>query len=108
VVTSPTALADFGRCPRQYWYRQVLGIPERGGGGRRAALLGKVVHGVLEEIDLEAAPEDEIARRLDARPEALALGPADLAALAMDLTAAARALRADIAGGLEIVGREVP
>src|SRR5207249_3681811 len=80
----------------------------RGGGGRRAALLGKVVHGVLEEIDLEAAPEDEIARRLDARPEALALGPGDLAALAMDLTAAARALRADVAAGLEIVGREVP
>src|SRR5207253_10349551 len=73
VVTSPTALADFRRCPRQYWYRHVLWLPERGAGGRRATRLGTAAHGVLKDIDLAAAPEDEIARLVAARPEAPAL-----------------------------------
>jgi hypothetical protein len=108
VVTSPTALADFRRCPRQYWYRHVLGLPERGTGGVRATLLGTAAHGVLEALDLAAAPEAEIARCLAARPEALVLGRADLDALAADLGRAAAMLRAEVADGLEIVGREVP
>src|SRR5947199_80484 len=81
VVTSPTALADFRRCPRQHWYRHVLGLPERGTGGRRATRLGTAAHGVLEAVDLAAAPEDEIARLVTARPEALALRRSELAAL---------------------------
>src|SRR5207247_1481222 len=108
VVTSPTALADFRRCPRQHWYRHVLGLPERGTGGRRATRLGTAAHGVLEAIDLAAAPEDEIARLVAARPEALALRRSELEALAADLRAAAAALRGEIAAGLAIVGREVP
>src|SRR5262249_18178696 len=40
VVTTPTALGDFRRCPRQFWYRHVIGLPERGSGGTRAMLLG--------------------------------------------------------------------
>src|SRR5207245_9293863 len=55
VVTSPTALADFRRCPRQYWYRQVLGLPERGTGGLRATRLGTAAHGVLEAVDFATA-----------------------------------------------------
>ena len=108
IVTSPTALADFRRCPRQYWYRQVLGIPERGAGGTRATLLGTAAHGVLEALDLEALPDVEIRRHLDARPETLVLRPAERDALAADLGAAAAALRADVAAGFEITGREVP
>jgi ATP-dependent helicase/nuclease subunit A len=108
IVTSPTALADFRRCPRQYWYRHVLGLPERGTGGMRATLLGTAAHGVLEALDLEAAPDAEIRRHLDARPEALVLRAAEREALAADLAGAAAALRADVAAGLEIVGREVP
>jgi len=108
VVTSPTALADFRRCPRQHWYRHVLGLPERGTGGRRATRLGTAAHGVLEAVDLAAAPEDEIARLVTARPEALALRRSELEALAADLRAAAVALRGEIAAGLAIVGREVP
>jgi len=108
VVTSPTALADFRRCPRQHWYRHVLGLPERGTGGRRATRLGTAAHGVLEAVDLAAAPEDEIARLVTARPEALALRRSELEALAAELRAAAVALRGEIAAGLAIVGREVP
>ncbi|HYY06221.1 MAG TPA: UvrD-helicase domain-containing protein, partial [Candidatus Limnocylindria bacterium] len=48
VVTSPTALADFRRCPRRYWYRHLVGLPERGTGGVRATRLGTAAHGVLE------------------------------------------------------------
>jgi len=108
VVTSPTALADFRRCPRQYWYRHVVGLPERGTGGVRATRLGTAAHGVLEALDLAAAPDGEVARLLAARPEALALRRAELDALAGDLEAAAGALRAEMAAGLAIVGREVP
>src|SRR5213594_3005596 len=108
VVTSPTALADFRRCPRQYWYRHVLGLPERGTGGLRATRLGTAAHGVLEAVDFATAPDGEIARLVAARPEALALRPSELAALAADLRAATAALRGEIAAGLAIVGREVP
>ena len=104
VVTSPTALADFRRCPRQYWYRQVLGLPERGSGGTRAALLGTAAHAVLEAVALDGAADDEIVRRL----ATFALPPADVAAVASDVRTAVAALRDDVAAGLEIVGREVP
>jgi len=108
VVTTPTALAAFRRCPRQYWLRHVAGVAERGSGGARAALLGTAAHGVLETVDLAAAPDAEIARRLEARLEALVLPRRERVALAADLVAAARVLRAEVAAGLAIVGREVP
>src|SRR2546422_511854 len=78
LVTSPTALADFRRCPRQYWYRHVVHVPERGTGGGRAMLCGTAAHGVLEMLRPEAAGDGEIERLLAARPEALALRRADL------------------------------
>src|SRR2546427_5351264 len=96
------------RSPRQYWYRHVVGLPERGRGGVRATRLGPAAHGVLEAVDLAAAPDGEIARLVAARPEALALRPSELDALAVDLRAATAALRGEIAAGLAIVGREMP
>jgi ATP-dependent helicase/nuclease subunit A len=107
VVTSPTALADFRRCPRQYWYRHVLGVPERGRSGARMTLLGTVAHAVMERVDL-TDPEADVARRLAASPEALVLRDSEAAALAADLRVAARALADELAAGLELVGREVP
>src|SRR5207245_7882205 len=50
VVTSPTALADFRRCPRQHWYRHVLGLPERGTGGRRGTRPGAAPPGGREAL----------------------------------------------------------
>ena len=37
LMISPTALADFDRCPRQYWLRHGLGLPERSFEPERAA-----------------------------------------------------------------------
>jgi ATP-dependent helicase/nuclease subunit A len=107
VVTSPTALADFRRCPRQYWYRHVLGLPEAGTSGARMTLLGTAAHAVMERVDL-GDPEADVARRLAASPEALLLREAEAAALADDLRQAARTLAGELAAGLELVGREVP
>jgi ATP-dependent helicase/nuclease subunit A len=110
VVTTPTALADYRRCPRQYWYRHVLALPERGpGGGAGATRLGVAAHGILETVDFAAAPDrGDLGARVDARAEALVLSARQRTALADDLFAAVRALAADVAAGLEIVGREVP
>jgi ATP-dependent helicase/nuclease subunit A len=108
IVTTPTALADFRRCPRQFFYRQVLGLPEGGTGGTRATLLGKAAHGVLETIDLARAGGDDIRDAVAARPESVVLEAEAVARLTADLRAAAAALRAEIAAGLEVVGREVP
>src|SRR5262249_59632718 len=55
ITASPTALADFRRCPRQHWYRHVARVPERGAGGARAAWLGTAAHSVLEALPAEAA-----------------------------------------------------
>jgi ATP-dependent helicase/nuclease subunit A len=108
VVTSPTALADFRRCPRQFWYRHVIALPERGTGGLRATLLGTAAHGVLEAVDLGNAGEADIDGELAARPETLVLQSGELARLATDLRAAAAGIGAEIGAGLEILGREVP
>jgi ATP-dependent helicase/nuclease subunit A len=109
VATTPTALADFRRCPRQFFNRHVLGLPERGtGGGVRATLLGIAAHGVLETLDLARAGADGIEAAIAGRPECLALAPDVLGQLKSDLGAAAGALRAEVSRGLAIVGREVP
>jgi ATP-dependent helicase/nuclease subunit A len=108
LATSPTALADFRRCPRQYWYRHVLGLPENfGRSGARWTLLGTAAHAVMEHLDL-SDPEADVARRLAASPEALLLRESESAALAGDLRVAARTLADERAAGLEVVGREVP
>jgi ATP-dependent helicase/nuclease subunit A len=106
LTSTPTLLADFRRCPRQYWYRHVVGLPERGSGGARATLLGTAAHGVLETLDVDA--ETDVAARVAARPEVLALRPRDVEELTHSLEAAAAALRAERAAGLEVLGREVP
>ncbi|MFN8546187.1 MAG: UvrD-helicase domain-containing protein [Candidatus Binatia bacterium] len=108
VVTTPTALADFRRCPRQYWYRHVLGLPGRGGGGVHGRLRGTAAHGVLESIDLAAASDADVAAAVAQRPEALVLRRQECFELARDVTAAVTALRRELADGLELVGREVP
>jgi ATP-dependent exoDNAse (exonuclease V) beta subunit len=108
VVTSPTALADFRRCPRQYWYRHVLGVVEPGRGGVRGRRLGLAAHDVLETLDLERASDDDVVRALAGSAHAVELRPRERMALAADLAAAVAAVQAEMAAGLEIVGREVP
>src|SRR5262249_6514580 len=92
----------FRRCPRQYWYRHVAGVPERGAGGARAAWLGTAAHAILEHLPDEA----DVEALLAARPEALFLRPHELRALGADLRAALHTLAAQ--RDLEWLGREIP
>ena len=70
LVISPTALADFDRCPRQFHFRHRLKLPEHGGaeavshsGG--ASGMGTVVHAVLERLQCDTANECEIRKLVD-------------------------------------------
>jgi len=48
VECTPTDIAVFRACPRRWWYQSVLGVREGIDGGRRARVLGSIVHGALE------------------------------------------------------------
>ncbi|HWQ00095.1 MAG TPA: 3'-5' exonuclease, partial [Vicinamibacterales bacterium] len=109
LATTPTALASFAACPRQYWYRHVLGVDEGGERGRRRRLAGLLAHGILQDLhqarEITADTLADLARR---RPETLLLGRREVAAVVADLAAAAPLLRDDGASELEIMAREEP
>jgi hypothetical protein len=107
VATTPTALAAFRRCPRQYWYRHVIGLDEGGSSGRRARLRGLLAHGVLEVVDY-ARPidHDTLAWLAARRPESLQLGTAEVRDVVADLGAATALVGREVAAGLEVVARE--
>jgi ATP-dependent helicase/nuclease subunit A len=111
LVISPTALADFARCPRQYWLRHELELPESsaaystGAAGNTAG--GSVAHAVLEHLQFGTVA-GPLAAEVDALTERFGL--------AAGLPAAERAI---IAGDLRryvaarppaetVLGREVP
>lgn len=109
VATTPTALATFQRCARQYWYAHVLRMDAGGGRGRRARLAGMLAHGVLETMDLGRAPAPgELARVAEARPETLQLRRREVRAIVGDLERALGFVRTEVQRGLGIVAREVP
>ena len=109
LATSPTALATFRACPRQYWYRHVLGIDQTGPRGRRRKLAGLLAHGLLETIDFEAeASEATLGALARTRPETLQLSERDVARVVANLAAATALVRSELAQGLEIVAREQP
>jgi ATP-dependent exoDNAse (exonuclease V) beta subunit len=93
LVISPTALADFERCPRQYWYRHEIGLPGgEASGGPSAVTLGSIAHAVLERIDLTngalakgAALEAEIAAQAIALGRTAGLEADDCRTIARDL-----------------------
>lgn len=62
LIVNPSAIEDFDRCPRQYYFRRILGLPEAPPGpaaesaaGPDATTLGIVVHAILESLDLSAS-----------------------------------------------------
>jgi ATP-dependent helicase/nuclease subunit A len=120
LIVSPTALADYARCPRQFWYRHVRAVPEgdavpapdaapapgRGTPAAAAVRMGLAAHAALETLDL-ALPE---AARAEAVAAALArahdLDEAERGEVARDLVAAlARA--EDESAVLRVHGREL-
>lgn len=61
LIVNPSALEDFDRCPRQYYFRRTLELPEapletaaESGAGADATTLGIAVHAILESLDLSA------------------------------------------------------
>jgi ATP-dependent helicase/nuclease subunit A len=101
LITNPNAMADFERCPRQYYFRHEIGLPETrnaafampGTSGADAAAMGIVAHAVLEQIGpakgsgppQTAGLESEIARLVEIHGAGFGLGPADQRALVRDL-----------------------
>jgi ATP-dependent helicase/nuclease subunit A len=70
LVISPTALADFDRCPRQFHFRHGLKMPEPGYGRdatsqQSTSAMGTVAHAVLERLQLKHNSEEEIRRLVD-------------------------------------------
>jgi hypothetical protein len=89
MVISPTALADFGRCPRQFHFRHSLRLPEPaayGVNGRSsAATMGTVAHAVLECLQFGTATEGEIRQLTDQLSIPAGLGLGERTTIAADL-----------------------
>jgi ATP-dependent helicase/nuclease subunit A len=106
IECTPTEIAELGVCPRRVWYQSVLGVREAGEGGRRARVLGSLVHGALERWGAGAARDAD-----EALGPALAFRVADpglRAELAEDVRRAIGWLEAERAGGTRLFAREVP
>jgi ATP-dependent helicase/nuclease subunit A len=112
LVMSPTALADFDRCPRQYQLRHELGLPEGvsiassvAGAGGDAAERGTVAHAVLERLDFGANAhilEGEIAALVEKFSSASELGADEQAAITRDLHRYVSANRMSFASQREV------
>lgn len=112
LVMSPTALAGFDRCPRQFRWR-ALGIEEHQTAGASAPAtdgdalaMGTVAHAILERI--EFASGGAAARQIETLAESLGaaagLDSEQRAAIARDLSAYLAALGANAT----VLAREVP
>ena len=120
LVTSPSALEDFERCPRQYFLRHEIELPEGGGGfttvanGGGATAMGTMVHAVLEQLNSVAtipALEAEITRLVSVHGAGANLDSAMRLALVRDLLRYARSREnpaAASAAASPIVHRETP
>ena len=120
LVTSPSALEDFERCPRQYFLRHDIELPEGGGGftnvanGGGAAAMGTTVHAVLEQLNSVAtipALQAEITRLVSVHGAGANLDSAMRLALVRDLLRYARSREnpaAASAAASPIVHRETP
>ncbi len=118
IITNPTALADFDRCPRQYMLRRILMLPEHdraaSGAGARAGTdaleAGSVAHAALERLASRLGTgiaRDEIEPLLRELAVGTALDRRRITAIARDLARYADE-RARTAPGEKIVGRELP
>ncbi len=117
LVTSPSALADFERCPRQYFLRHELALPEGDGGGFAdgggATAMGTIAHAVLEQLTAAVAArgrEEEITRLVGVHSAGAALDPAARRALVRDLLryASSPECAASASPGAPAIRRETP
>lgn len=68
LTTSPTAISTYMKCPRQYYYRHLLGLPSK---GTVSASLGTLVHKVMELFNSQTQPGEYTVERLTDLAEAL-------------------------------------
>jgi ATP-dependent helicase/nuclease subunit A len=92
LVTSPSALEDFERCPRQYFLRHELELPEGDGAafadGGGATAMGTIAHAVLEQLTPAPPPrglEEEITRLVGLHGAGTTLDAAERGPLVRDL-----------------------
>lgn len=115
LAVSPSQLDDFARCPRQFYLRYELRLPEGTARAARpaspggpATAMGTIAHAVLERLD-PAAPAAGLERTIRELVDSLAaeapLDRADREALVLDL--ARYAAGRDREDGV-MVGREIP
>ena len=91
VELSPTALATLAKCARYFFLHDIAGLAEQPPGqegGLPAVDKGRIVHGILERIEMDLSPQaiaprvQELLRR---EPGAFLLSTAESAELAHDL-----------------------
>ncbi len=58
---SPTAITRYMQCPRQYYYKHLLGLKEP---GSVAASLGTLIHKVMEAFNSQTPPGEHTSQRL--------------------------------------------
>ncbi|MGH7949285.1 MAG: PD-(D/E)XK nuclease family protein [Candidatus Binataceae bacterium] len=116
LMTSPTALADFDRCPRQYMFRRVLMLPDdekpsaASGASGSALEAGSLAHAVLERLAPRLGrhiARDEIEQLATQLSAGTTLARAAIGAIARDLARYADE-RARTATSEKIAGRELP
>lgn len=111
LTITPTEFADFERCPRQYWFRHGLGLPERQklsrNGRGDASALGSVAHAIMERVNLDdrdAPGEAELVRLAESLAAPAGIDALQCKAVAHDLSRyIASRSRAE-----QVIGREVP
>jgi RecB family exonuclease len=91
IELSPTALATLAKCQRYFFLREIAGLEEQPpgqDGGFPAVDKGRIVHGVLERIATDLAPENvpaHVRKLLKREPGAVLLTSAEAEELAQDL-----------------------
>jgi ATP-dependent helicase/nuclease subunit A len=91
VELSPTGLATLAKCVRYFFLHEIAGLEEQPPGqegGLPAVDKGRIVHGVLERVEMDLPPEATATRvreLIGREPGAFLLTPADLTELAHDL-----------------------
>ena len=109
IAVSPTALSDYRLCPRRYWFKHALGVPEGRSDGSRSRRLGTMLHGVLQGLGAGGEADAERLRELlDAQPESFELRPQDRADVLADLATVVARERDEAAAGTVVLDRELP
>jgi ATP-dependent helicase/nuclease subunit A len=109
IAVSPTALSDYRLCPRRYWFKHALGVPEGRSDGSRSRRLGTVLHGVLQGLAAGAETDaEQLGVLLDAQPESFEVRPQDRAEVLADLVTVVARERDEAAAGTVVLARELP